>query len=101
MRFMAEHAAWFRLLDVERTDAEVHEVVREGADVYLDDVRRLVEEGQATGDIHDADPGLLAVGVLGAVSSYSSWIRRAQSDDRPDIDEVASFVRAWVAGALA
>lgn len=101
VRFMAEHAAWFRLLDVERTDAEVHEVVREGAEVYLDDVRRLVEEGQAAGDIHDADPGLLAVGVLGAVSSYSSWIRRTQTGDRPDIDEVASFVRAWVGSALA
>ena len=101
VHFMARHAAWFRLLDVERSDDDVRETLREGADVYLHDVRRLVEEGQASGVIHDADPELLAVGVLGAVSAYSNWIRSTPLDDRPDVGEVASFVHTWVATALA
>jgi AcrR family transcriptional regulator len=45
VRFMADHAAYFALLDVERTDPEVADVLAEGAGVYLDDVRRLVEDG--------------------------------------------------------
>lgn len=101
VHFMAEHAAWFRLLDVERSDDEIREALREGAGVYLADVRRLVEEGQAGGDIHDADAELLAVGVLGAVTSYSNWIRATPLDDRPAMGEVASFVRTWVTSALA
>jgi AcrR family transcriptional regulator len=100
VRFMAAHAAWFTLLDVERADAEVDVVVREGADVYLHDVRRLVDEGQAEGVINDADPELLTVGVLGAVSSYSNWFRKGGSVAERDVDEVAAFVRTWVVNAL-
>lgn len=100
VRFMAAHAAWFTLLDVERADAEVDVVVREGADVYLHDVRRLVEEGQAEGVINAADPELLTVGVLGAVSSYSNWFRKGGSVTGRDVDEVAAFVRTWVVNAL-
>ena len=100
VRFMAAHAAWFTLLDVERADTEVEELLGTGADVYLDDVRRLVEEGQQTGVIHDADAELLSVGVLGAVSSYSNWFRGRGAVAERDIDDVAAFVRDWVTGAL-
>ena len=106
VRFMAAHAAWFTLLDVERSDREVAEVLREGSEVYLHDVRRLVEEGQRTGVISDANPELLAVGVLGAVSSFSNWFRRHEPARDPDgeplgVDELAEFARAWVMNALA
>ena len=100
VRFMAEHAAYFALLDVERTDPDVAEVLDEGAGVYLDDVRRLVEEGQRAGDIADAPSSLIAVGVLGAVSSFSNSYRNGRLGDDVTIDELAVFVRRWVANAL-
>ena len=43
--FMAEHRSYFALLDVERADDEVAGVLREGSDVYADDVVRLVARG--------------------------------------------------------
>ena len=100
VRFMAEHAAYFALLDVERSDPEVADVLAEGAGVYLDDVRRLVEEGQRAGDIDDAPSDLVAVGVLGAVSSFSNSYRNGRLDDSIDVDDLAAFVRRWVANAL-
>jgi len=101
VRFMAEHAAYFALLDVERTDPEVADVLAEGAGVYLDDVRRLVVEGQRAGDIDDAPADLVAVGVLGAVSSFSNSYRNGRLGETVDVDDLAAFVRRWVANALA
>lgn len=100
VRFMAEHAAYFALLDVERTDPDVADVLAEGAGVYLDDVRRLVEEGQHDGTIVDGPADLVAVGVLGAVSSFSNSFRNGRLGDDITVDELASFVRRWVANAL-
>ena len=100
VRFMAEHAAYFALLDVERTSPDVAEVLDEGAGVYLGDVRRLVEEGQRTGDIADAPSDLVAVGVLGAVSSFSNSYRNGRLGADLTVDDLAVFVRQWVAGAL-
>jgi AcrR family transcriptional regulator len=80
VRFMAEHQHYFALLDVERTDAALAEVLKEGSDVYAGDVRRLVTEAQATGLIADGDPGFYAVGVLGAVSSFSNAHRMGRLD---------------------
>jgi AcrR family transcriptional regulator len=99
--FMAEHAAYFALLDVERTDPDVADVLQEGAGVYLDDVRRLVEEGQRTGTIADAPADLVAVGVLGAVSSFSNSYRNGRLGSDITVEELAQFVRRWVANALA
>jgi AcrR family transcriptional regulator len=100
VRFMADHAAYFALLDVERTDPDVADVLDEGAGVYLDDVRRLVEEGQRAGDIADAPSSLVAVGVLGAVSSFSNSYRNGRLGDDITVDDLAAFVRRWVASAL-
>jgi AcrR family transcriptional regulator len=100
VRFMAEHAAYFALLDVERSDPEVADVLAEGAGVYLDDVRRLVEEGQRAGTIADAPADLVAVGVLGTVSSFSNSYRNGRVGDDLTVDDLASFVRRWVLNAL-
>lgn len=43
VRFMAEHQTYFALLDVERTDDTLAGVMKEGSDVYVSDVQRLVE----------------------------------------------------------
>ena len=96
--FMAEHAAYFALVDVERGDPAIADTLREGSRVYLDDVRALVREAQRDGSIVDADPELLALGVLGAVSSYSNAWRAGRIDASPA--ELAEFVGAWVLRAL-
>jgi AcrR family transcriptional regulator len=100
VRFMADHAAYFALLDVERSDPEVADVLTEGAGVYLDDVRRLVEEGQRAGTIADSPAELVAVGVLGAVSSFSNSYRNGRLGDDVTVDDLADFVRRWVTNAL-
>lgn len=100
VRFMADHAAYFALLDVERTDPEVAEVLAEGAGVYLDDVRRIVVEGQRAGVIADGPPELVAVGVLGTVSSFSNSYRNGRLGDDLTVDDLAEFVRRWVASAV-
>ena len=103
--FMAEHRAYFALLDVERSQddldgrgSEVAGVLREGSDVYATDVVRLVREAQAQGLVPDGDPRLYAVGVLGVVSSFSHALRNGSLD--VDVDELAAFVGGWVVRAL-
>lgn len=98
VRFIAAHAPYFALLEVERADPEVADALRGGGQVYLDDVVALVDEGQSTGEIPDADARLLALGVLGAVSSYTNALRTGHVDLSPD--ELAPFVGRWVAQAL-
>lgn len=102
--FMAEHRAYFALLDVERSHdldargAEVADVLREGSDVYASDVVRLVREAQEQGLVPDGDPRLYAVGVLGVVSSFSHALRNGSLDADPH--ELATFVGGWVVRAL-
>ncbi len=98
VRFMAEHATYFSLVEVERADPTIADALRHGSDVYLDDVTALIMEAQAIGTVIDADPQLLALGVLGAVSSFSNAWRsgRIEMSD----GQLAEFVADWVARAL-
>jgi AcrR family transcriptional regulator len=98
VRFMAEHQPYFALLDVERTDDSLAAVLKEGSDVYALDVRRLVEEAQAAGMVPDADPAFYAIGVMGAVSSFSHAHRMGRV--QMPIDELARLVGDWVNRAL-
>jgi AcrR family transcriptional regulator len=100
VRFMAANAAYFALLEVERTDPEFADVFSEGSGVYLDDVRRLVVSGQRDGTITDGDPHLLSIGVLGAVSSFSNSYRSGSLDPEVTVDSLAQFVAQWVRNAL-
>ncbi|MET0460651.1 MAG: TetR/AcrR family transcriptional regulator [Ilumatobacteraceae bacterium] len=98
VRFHAEHAGYFALLDVERADATHAELLREGSAVYLADVVALIRSAQADGLVSDEPAEALAVGVLGAVSSFT----HAWRDHRIDMDAetLATFVGAWVRRAL-
>lgn len=98
VRFMAEHQPYFALLDVERTDDAMADVLKEGSDVYARDVRRLVTEAQTQGLVPDADPAFYAVGVMGAVSSFSHAHRMGRV--QMPIDELAQLVGDWVTRAL-
>ncbi|MGB8857998.1 MAG: TetR/AcrR family transcriptional regulator [Ilumatobacteraceae bacterium] len=98
VRFMAEHQPYFALLDVERTDDALSPVMREGSDVYASDVRRLIEAAQDAGLLADSDPSFMAIGVLGAVSSFSHAHRIGRLT--MTIDELAPLVGEWITQAL-
>jgi AcrR family transcriptional regulator len=96
--FIAEHAHYFALVEVERADPAIAEALRGTTRVYLDDVVALVREAQAAGDVRDEDPHLLAMGVLGTVSSFGHSLRTSQLDLAPT--DLATFVGAWIERAL-
>ena len=99
VRFMAEHMAFFALLEMERTDEAILPVLREGSEVYVADTSRLVAEAQAAGLVpDDHDARLLAMGVHGAVSHFSHFHRSGRID--LSVDELAVFVGEWVVRAL-
>jgi Tetracyclin repressor-like, C-terminal domain len=100
VRFHAEHAGYFALLDVERADATHAALLREGTDIYLRDVLALIRAGQRDGLVpEDDDASVLAVGVLGAVSSFTHAWRSGRITMDPDA--LAVFVGAWVVRAVA
>lgn len=96
--FIAEHTHYFALVEVERADPAVADTLKGTNRVYRDDVVALIEAAQADGDVADGDPRLLALGVLGSVSSFGSAFRNGQID--LPADELAAFVGRWVVGAL-
>lgn len=100
VRFMAANASYFDLLDVERADPTFADVFREGSTLYLDDVKRLVLLGKRVGTVTDGDPHLLALGVLGAVSSFSNSYRSGRIDSGVTVESLADFVGQWVRNAL-
>jgi len=99
VRFVAENAAYFALVEVERTDPEVAKLLQEGSEIYLDDVVALVREAQGNGDLPDVEPRLVALGVLGTVSTFSNGWRHGRVN--VTVDELATFVGEWVERSLA
>ena len=98
VRFHAANAGYFALLDVERADRAHAELLRAGSAVYVADVRALVEAAQRDGLVADEPPDALALGVVGAVSSFTHAWRQQQID--MDAETLATFVGAWVDRAL-
>jgi AcrR family transcriptional regulator len=95
VRFMAEHRAFFALLEGERNDESIAAVLREGSEVYAQDTMALIVDAQREGLIpDDHDPELLALGVLGAVSHYSLYLRTGRID--LGVEELAHFAGDWV-----
>lgn len=98
VHFIAEHRSFFTLLEVERTDPTVAALVDVGSEVYADDVRRLIVDGQRRGVIPDSDPQLATIGVLGIVSSFTHALRNGQIDD--NVQQVATVAGQWVVAGL-
>jgi AcrR family transcriptional regulator len=100
VRFMAQHRAYFALLEVEQRSNSLAAVLREGTEIHAADTARLVKEAQAEGEIpEDREPQLLALGVVGAVAHFSHFHRSGRID--LDVDALARFVGEWVTAALA
>ena len=99
VRFMADHVAFFELLDVERGVQRVDDVARESSAIYLADTERLVAEAQAAGLVpDDADPHLVALGVVSTVGQFGAHHRAGRVS--MDVDELARFVGGWILRAI-
>jgi AcrR family transcriptional regulator len=99
VRFMAVHASYFTLLDVEYRDEARAALVRDGDRVHMADTIRLVKAAQEAGLVADGtDPHLLALCVNGTVAQFAHFHRTGRLP--LDVDELAAFVGTWVARAL-
>lgn len=99
VRFMAEHASYFALLEVETRDRQLAQLLRTGSDVHQADTARLIRQGMATGQIpDDEDPELLALAVVGTVAHLANAHRHGRIP--LPIDELAAFAGRWVVRAL-
>lgn len=97
VRFMAENAPFFSLLEVEGRN--VSDVLRQGTEQHLSDVAALIVEGQADGTVTDDDPAdLLALGVVGTVGQFSHFHRTGRID--LSLEELSGYVARLVARML-
>lgn len=99
LRYMAERAPFFALLEVENVNRAFADVLRVGTDIHVADTLRLIETGIAAGTIRDDDPELLALGVVGAVGYYGHFHRTGRTT--VPIDGLADFVGRFVVCSLA
>jgi AcrR family transcriptional regulator len=98
VRFMAEHAAFFSLLEVEGRN--VSDVLRQGTEQHLRDVTRLIVAGQSDRTVtHDDPADLLALSVVGTVGQFSHLHRSHRID--LSLDELSGYVARLVARTLA
>lgn len=98
VRFMAENASFFSLLEVEGRN--VPDVLRQGTEQHLRDVELLIVEGQDDGTVTDDDPAdLLALAVVGTVAQFSHFHRTGRIE--LSLDELSSYVARLVARMLA
>jgi AcrR family transcriptional regulator len=97
VEFMAENAHFFSLLAAE--EQQLTDVLRQGTDQHVGDTAALISEGLADGTIREEDPRLLALGVVGAVGTFSHYHRTGRLD--LPLDELARFVGRWVVRSLA
>jgi AcrR family transcriptional regulator len=97
VRFMAENAPFFSLLEVE--GRSVPDVLRQGTEQHLHDVAVLIVEGQKDGTVTDVEPAeLLALGAVGTVAQFSHFHRTGRID--LPLDELSGFVARLVARML-
>jgi AcrR family transcriptional regulator len=99
LRFIAAHAPFFSLLEVENRDQAWTELLRAGTEVHAHDVAALIREGIELGLVRDDDPDLMAYGVVGVVSTYSHFQRTGRLAATPD--EIAGTVGRFVVRSLA
>ena len=99
VRFMAEHAQFFALLEVENIEKQFVDVLRRGTDVHAADVGRLISVGISDGLIREEDDSLLSYGVVGMVGYYCHFHRTGRIT--VPVDELAAFVARSVVRLLA
>lgn len=97
VRFMAENAPFFSLLEVE--GRSVSDVLRQGTEQHLHDVAQIIVEGQADGTVTTDDPAdLLALAAVGTVGQFSHFHRTGRLD--LSLEELSGYVARLVARML-
>jgi AcrR family transcriptional regulator len=97
VRFMAEHASFFSLLEIE--GRSVAEELRRGTEQHLRDVKALIVAGQDDGTVtKEDDAELMALAVVGAVGQFSHFHRTGRV--ALSLDELASYVARLVTRIL-
>jgi AcrR family transcriptional regulator len=97
VRFMAEHASFFSLLEIE--GRSVAEELRRGTEQHLRDVKALILTGQDDGTVtKEDDAELMALAVVGAVGQFSHFHRTGRVD--MGLDELAGYVARLVTRIL-
>jgi AcrR family transcriptional regulator len=99
VRYMAQYAHFFALLEVENLEKQFADELRRGTDIHTADVAAIIREGVADGSIRDEDPEVAAYGVVGAVGYYSHFHRTGRLSI--GADELAAVVGRFVVCALA
>jgi len=97
VHFMAEHAHFFSLLEVEGRNFT--EVLRKGTQQHVGDMVRIIRAGQSDGTIREEDPTLMALGVVGSVGHFSHFHRTGRIT--VPLDELAPFVARYVVHSVA
>jgi AcrR family transcriptional regulator len=98
VRFMAENAPFFSLLEVEGRN--VSDVLRQGTEQHVRDVTALIVAGQRDGTVTADDPAdLLALSVVGTVGQFSHFHRTHRVD--LSLEELSGYVARLVARMLA
>jgi AcrR family transcriptional regulator len=98
VHFMATHARFFALLEVENLDQKFADVLRRGTDVHAADTAALIRRAIAVGLVRDEDPQLLALGVVGAVGYYCHFHRTGRI--QMPVADLAAFVGRSVVQTL-
>lgn len=97
VRFMAENAPFFSVLEVERRN--VSDVLRESTEEHLSDVTKIIVEGQADGTVTGDEPAdLLALAAVGTIAQFSHYHRTGRLD--LSLDELSGYVARLVARML-
>jgi AcrR family transcriptional regulator len=99
LAYMASHAHFFALLEVENIDKQFADVLRRGTELHVADTAAIVREGIAGGTIREDDPELLAMGVVGSVGYYGHFHRTGRI--AMPVDELGRFVGRFVVCSLA
>src|ERR687898_1728718 len=98
VRFMAENAPFFSLLEVE--GHTVSDVLRQGTEQHVRDVTALIVAGQDDGTVTGDDPPeLLALSVVGTVGQFGHFHRTHRVD--LSLDDLSGYVARMVARMLA
>jgi AcrR family transcriptional regulator len=97
LRWLDEHRHMYNLFQFAATEEQFAPALRRGQEVAVADVVRHVKDGIVEGRIRDADPEILAHGILGVTNQLSRVYVR---DRRGSVDEVADAAVAFCLDGL-
>ena len=98
MHWMAEHRHLVGLFQFAASEERFGPSVRVGQDLAVSDVVRHVKDGIVAGTIRDADPLILAHGILGVINQFSQVFLLRRSEDPDGVaDAAVAFCRSGLA----